>query len=298
MPQADQPTTLLHWLTREFPRGKRETFKQMLTHGRIRVNGAAPAKLTQPLGPDDRVRILSREQSVPKGPRPNLQPLKLINEDDDNLIVDKPAGFLTSTVENERRATALATVRRYVAARDAKAPVGLIHRLDRDASGLLVFSKSHRAYKSLKTQFFHHTVERVYEAVVEGIPSPKQGRIESMLLERADGSVRSTPLPGGKAQRAITDYEVLQSRGGKSLVRVSLLTGRKHQIRVHFAGRGNPIIGDRVYGDSAGKNTNKSGGKDTAGDLQLRAVILSIDHPATGKRVSFSVPQNLTFSAS
>src|SRR4029079_12746335 len=116
-----------------------------------------------------------------------ISPLKIVFEDQELLVVDKPAGLLTSTVPRERRPTALAIVRRYLGATSPDARVGLIHRLDKDASGLLVFSKSHLAYESLKGQFFKHTVERVYEAVVHGKPAPPAGRVASRLVERADG---------------------------------------------------------------------------------------------------------------
>src|SRR5437870_2251094 len=117
---------------------------------------------------------------------------KIIYEDRDLLVIDKPAGLLTSTNERERRPTALAMVREHVAQREPRTRVGLIHRLDREASGLLVFSKSQLAYRSLKTQFFKHTVGREYQAIVHGKPSPPKGRLESRLIEWRDGTVHST----------------------------------------------------------------------------------------------------------
>jgi 23S rRNA pseudouridine1911/1915/1917 synthase len=265
--------TLLDRLIEQFPTAKRQTFKQMLAHGRVVINDRRATRLNLEVKDDDVVRVLPRAQELKA--LPSLHPLKLVHEDDDILVIDKPAGLLTSTVASETRATALAIVRRYVAARSPKAQLGLIHRLDRDASGLLVFSKSHRAYKSLKTQFFKHSVERAYEAIVQGRPNPLKGRIESHLVERADGTVRSTPEVGGKAQRAITDYEVVEKIGKQSRLLVRLLTGRKHQIRVHLSERGCPIVGDQVYGSN------------TPGPLRLRAIRLVIDHPATGKRMAF-----------
>src|SRR5690349_11936946 len=101
--------------------------------------------------------------------------LRIIHEDRDILVVDKPAGLLTSTVPREKRPTLLKMVREYVAQREPRARVGLIHRLDRDASGLLIFSKNHQAYVSLKQQFFKHKVERIYLAVVHGVPTPPAG---------------------------------------------------------------------------------------------------------------------------
>src|SRR5262245_66217776 len=105
--------------------------------------------------------------------------MRIIHEDVDILVVAKPAGLLTSTVPRERRPTLLKMVREYAAQHDPRARVGLIHRLDRDASGLLVFSKNHDAYESLKRQFFRHTVDRIYLAVVRGRLNPPAGKIRS-----------------------------------------------------------------------------------------------------------------------
>src|SRR5438105_196125 len=181
--------------------------------------------------------------------------LRIIYEDADVLIVDKPAGLLTSTVPRERRPTLLKMVREYVAANDPRARVGLIHRLDRDASGLLVFSKNHQAYESLKSQLFHRTIDRIYLAVVRGKLNPPAGQIESRLVELPNGSVRTSRRPG-HGERGITEYKVINTRGEFQLLRVKLLTGRKHQIRAHLSERGARIVGDRVYGpedDSASR---------------------------------------------
>jgi len=204
--------------------------------------------------------------------------LNIVFEDRDLLVVDKPPGLLTSTVPRERRPTLLAMVREYIDATQPRARVGLIHRLDRDASGLLVFSKTNDAYHALKTQFFKHTVGRIYEAIVHGKPNPKKGRIESRLIERADGTVYSTTKHAA-GQRGITDYEVIEQKGDRALVRVQLLTGRKHQIRVQLSERGWPIVGDAVYGTERGKQQDQT--------LMLRAVQLTIIHPRSGKSMTF-----------
>jgi 23S rRNA pseudouridine1911/1915/1917 synthase len=271
--------TLLDNLLREFPTAKRQTLKEMVQQRRVLINDVPARKLSQPVGESDVVRVRPRAAVAPRPPRVTLHPLKKVYEDDDILVIDKPAGLLTSTVPGEKRATVLAIVRRYVEATSPRARVGLIHRLDRDASGLLVFSKSRPAYDALKTQFFKHTVERMYEATVHGKPNPPKGRIESRLVERADGSVRSTD-EHARGQRAISDYEVVRTEKNRSLVRITLLTGRKHQIRVHLSERGWPIVGDTVYGDAK------------AGPLMLRAVRLALDHPRTGKRVAFEAVED------
>ena len=270
---APAPTLQAH-LRALFPTAKNQTLKQMVEKGRVSVNRIRAKKLSQPLAAGDDVQVNQRP-SRPKQPsKASLAPLKLVHEDEDVLVIDKPAGLLTSTGPREKRPTALAIVREYVQATSPKGRLGLIHRLDRDAGGLLVFSKSDLAYQSLKTQFFKHTVERVYQAVVRGTPNPKKGRIDSRLVERADGTMRSTD-EHAQGERAITDYEVVEQRKGEATLRVTLHTGRKHQIRLQLSERGWPIVGDVVYGEGE------------PGGLQLRAIRLAFDHPRTGRRVTF-----------
>jgi 23S rRNA pseudouridine1911/1915/1917 synthase len=204
-------------------------------------------------------------------------PLKIVYEDRDLIVIDKPPGLLTSTVPRERRPTAAALLRQYLDSRQPRARLGIIHRLDRDASGLLVFSKNDAAYRSLKQQFFHHTVQREYEAVVSGHPEKPRGKIQSRLVEYADGTVHSTTHPA-KGQVAVTEYEVIGRRDDITILKVRLHTGRKHQIRAHLSERGWPIAGDTVYGRNP---ADKSG-------LKLRAVKLAIRHPRTGKPMVFT----------
>jgi len=156
--------------------------------------------------------------------------------------------------------------------------MGLIHRLDADATGLLVFSKNDAAYQSLKAQFFRHTVERVYRAVVTKAPRPTEGRRISRLAERADGTVYSTTKPG-KGELAVTDYRMIRHGERRAMVEVKLHTGRKHQIRVHLSEMGTPIMGDRMYGKGEEGET-----------LLLQAAHLTLEHPRTGKRVHFEAP--------
>ena len=270
---APAPTLQAH-LRALFPTAKNQTLKQMVAEGRVSVNRIRAKKLSQPLAPGDDVHVNQRP-SRPKQPsKVSLAPLKLLHEDEDVLVIDKPPGLLTSTGPREKRPTALAIVREYVRATSPKGRLGLIHRLDRDAGGLLVFSKSDLAYQSLKTQFYKHTVERVYQAVVRGTPNPKKGRIDSRLVERADGTMRSTD-EHAQGERAITDYEVVEQRKGQATLRVTLHTGRKHQIRLQLSERGWPIVGDVVYGEGE------------PGGLQLRAIRLAFDHPRTGRRITF-----------
>jgi 23S rRNA pseudouridine1911/1915/1917 synthase len=283
--------TLLDWLARRYPTAKRETLRRMVRDGRVTVNGRAPRGVKVEIAAADRVEVSDRRPE--RVDRPNAAapssrrrlPFAVVYEDADVLVVDKPPGLLTSTVPGERRPTLLAAVQEYVGSQkgtDRRTRVGLIHRLDRDASGLLVFSKNDAAYQSLKSQLFHRTIEREYLAVTHGIPTPREGRIESRLEERADGTVYSTRTPG-KGERAVTHYEVSErlDHGKRALLRVRLETGRKHQIRVHLAQRGAPIAGDPFYGSPE---------TPPAARLMLAAVKLGFTHPRTGKQLTFELP--------
>jgi 23S rRNA pseudouridine1911/1915/1917 synthase len=254
---------LLDRLIQEFPKAKRQTLKRMVQSGRVTINGIKAANLKQPIQEKDTLRIDS-----PKKSQPAPLPFPVVYEDDDIIVIDKPPGLLTSTVPREPRPTALAALRE-------RGRIGLVHRLDRDASGLLIFSKNSRALASLKRQFFHHTATRIYEAIVSPPPKQDQGRLESVLIERADGTVRSTTAKG---PRAITHFEVIRRAQGQAHLRVILETGKKHQIRAHLSEMGSPILGDSLYG-----------GKPNSAGLLLAAIELQIDHPRTAKRMTFRI---------
>jgi 23S rRNA pseudouridine1911/1915/1917 synthase len=267
------PRTIRDWLMKNYPTAKGQTLKRMVQAGRVTINDRPAQTLKHPISDNDRIFVDQRPTSQPaKQPRE----LRIIHQDADLLVVDKPAGLLTSTVPNEPRPTLWAMAKDFFKSHEPNARIGLIHRLDRDASGLLIFSKNDRAYQSLKTQFFHHTVLREYSAIVHGSPTPPSGRIESHLVERADGTVHSTRQIG-KGQIAVTDYELVESKGKRSALKVTLQTGRKHQIRVHLSERGWPIVGDKVYGRDDG-----------ASRLLLAATRLTIKHPRDGSEISFT----------
>ena len=268
---------LVDYLQKKYPTAKKMTLKRMLEEGRVLVNGKAADRLKTELAEKDVVRV--NEHRARAKPKYSLAPLEPVHEDEDVLVINKPPGLLTSTVPNEKRQTAIALIRRYLEEREPKARAGVIHRLDRDASGLLVFSKHNDAYEHLKRQFFHHTVDRIYTAVVRGKPNPPSGRIKSHLVEFHDGSMRAAE-EHEKGQLAITHYDTVQARKGLSLLRVKLETGRKHQIRAHLAKRGVPIVGDTVYGEEETPEPR----------LLLCATTLAFEHPRTGKRMTFRIP--------
>ena len=280
------PQTVLDWLTKRYPTAKKTTLRRMIQASRVFVNGRPARKATDAVADADVLTVDERPVEKQEKPVPMPSGLHIVFEDDDILVVDKPAGLLTSTVADEPRPTLLAKVRIYVHSTSFReARVGLIHRLDKDASGLLVFSKNEDAYRAIKKQLYDRTVGRTYVAVVLGVPNPKKGRVDTRLIERPDGRVFST-RDEGEGERAVTDYEVVKTERGMSLVRVTLLTGRKHQIRVHLSERGTPIIGDKMYGRKELDRVR----------LMLAAIKLSFDHPRTGERMTWEVPTPRDFA--
>jgi tRNA pseudouridine32 synthase/23S rRNA pseudouridine746 synthase/23S rRNA pseudouridine1911/1915/1917 synthase len=200
----------------------------------------------------------------------------ILHEDGDILVVEKPHGLLTVATERRTTGTLYSKLTEYVRKGNAKSRnrIFIVHRLDRDASGVLVFAKTIEAKTALQGGW--EEARKQYLAVVHGHMSDQSGVIASHLIETKAQLVHSTrDTQQGKLSR--TAYRVLQESGGRSLLEIDLLTGRKHQIRVHLSELGRPIVGDRKYG---GKNDGEK-------RLALHAKSLAFDHPATRQRLEF-----------
>jgi 23S rRNA pseudouridine1911/1915/1917 synthase len=165
--------------------------------------------------------------------------------------------------------------------------VFLIHRLDRDASGLLVFARSGEAYVSLKKQFFEHTISRRYAVVVHGLPNPRKGRLEHLLIEDPQSGKVSVTQNAKTGKLAILDYEAAAADPERqlSLLRCTLFTGRKHQIRVQLKAAGHVVCGDPVYGKA----------DEPPGRLALHATYLAFVHPRSKRKMAFESPMPATF---
>ncbi len=222
--------------------------------------------------------LRSRRHAVPAG-------IEILFEDRDLIVIVKPAGLLTIATERERHRTAYALlvehVRRYRAGR-----LFIVHRLDREASGLLVFAKSAEAKAGLQAQFKDHSARRTYVAVVEGRIPRDAFTVESCIAENAAFRCYSTRDPA-KGKRAVTHVTVLQRSPNRTLVEARLETGRKHQIRVHLADEGYPIVGDPVYGS----------GRTPIRRMALHGAGLVFRHPRTGKSMTFAAPLPAEFES-
>lgn len=274
---------LLDLLAKRFPESSRTTLREMIAAKRVLVDGAPARTLKQEVAENAAIEVLPRVAARKR--QVGELPYRVVHEDADLLVVEKPAGLITSSGEGDKRSTMLDVITDYYAATDGKVIVGLVHRLDKDASGLLVFSKNEPAFEALKAQFADKSAGRIYHAIVTGTPNPKKGTIESKLVEMADGMVKST-RHRDYGDEARTRYEVVESRGKHSLVRVELDTGRKHQIRVHLAERGHPIVGDVLY------QVERS----AAPRLMLAAIELTLVHPRSGKQMIFEAPMPAAMS--
>jgi 23S rRNA pseudouridine1911/1915/1917 synthase len=268
-----QPAELLTFLSALFPDSSKTTLRQMLQAGRVRVNGDTEKNARAPLDVDDVVEISAKaaRHTLPVG-------LSILHEDTDVIVVLKSNGLLTVATEREREATAQAYLNTYLGSR-GEDRVHVVHRLDRETSGVLVFAKNFHARERLKEQFMVHSVDRLYVAIVEGVVQPPQGTIRSNLLERRDLKMVSVPAHPD-AKLAVTHYRTITSNDRYSMLEVTLETGRKNQIRAHLSEKGHPVLGDTMYGSTI----------NPLGRLGLHAKLLGFDHPVTGKRLVFTAP--------
>jgi 23S rRNA pseudouridine1911/1915/1917 synthase len=268
---------LIEQLHSLYPEASRRSLKQWLTSSRVRVNGTVAVRGDVELAPGDRVELASPL------PPPIPPPLRLVHEDDEILVIDKPSGLLTIATESEREHTAYRLLRTWFSRRGASSHLFIVHRLDRETSGLLVFAKSVAAKEHLQAQFAVRAAERLYVALAEGVIRQDEGSFVSRLVETRALRVRIAERGGGK--EAITRYRVLERRRASTLVELRLVTGRRAQIRAQLAAAGHPIAGDAQYGSRT----------DPLKRLALHATRLAFVHPR-GSRVSFESPPPAAFS--
>ncbi|HEX6099975.1 MAG TPA: RluA family pseudouridine synthase [Thermoanaerobaculia bacterium] len=265
--------SLLDALARLYPDSTKTTLRQLLQAGRVRVNGEVEKNARRELDPGELVEV--GQKSV----QPALPPgLAILHEDEDVIVVLKSHGLLTVATERERETTAQAYLNAYLKEKGGER-IHVVHRIDRETSGVLVFAKSFEAREALKEKFAAHDVERVYIAVIEGAMDPPRGTIRSHLRERRDLRMESVDAHPD-AKLAVTHYRTIESNGTYSLLEIRLETGRKNQIRTHLAEAGHPVVGDRLYGSTV----------NPLGRLGLHAKVLGFAHPRTGKKLVFTVP--------
>jgi 23S rRNA pseudouridine1911/1915/1917 synthase len=266
---VSEAATLSARLRTLFPEASGRSLKQWLESGRIELNGRVCR--------DGRIMVDARDRVVlgTRGRVPFPRGLGLVHEDAAIVVVDKQPGLLSMATERERERTAYRLLWDYLAAQRPRARPFIVHRLDRETSGLLVFAKSEATKRHLQAQFEARTVERVYVALVRGKVRRDAGTLESRLVE--DKSLRVYPTSGPEGKTAITSYRVIGHGQDSTLLELSLGTGRRRQIRVQLAAIGHPIVGDREHGGPAGPFRR----------LCLHAKRLGFVHPTTGTLMRF-----------
>jgi len=274
--------SLLDRLQAVVPGASRRTLRQILEHSRVLVDGRVARRGNDAVPDGAKITVLPRaaEEAAP--------PVPILFEDEHLLVAEKPAGLITVSARSKGEESLWSSLRRMMKARGKGEAIHLVHRLDERASGLLLFAKTEGVKRSLKALFERHTIDRRYAAIVEGTILKEEGEIRSRLvpLDEPMHRVRSvTPKDPESLREAAKDATTRYRRRGEgpgvSALEVKLLSGRKHQIRVHFAEAGHPIVGDVLYGAARGDR------------LFLHAWVLGFTHPVTGKPIELvsSVPR-------
>ncbi|HVS69965.1 MAG TPA: RluA family pseudouridine synthase [Phycisphaerae bacterium] len=276
-----------------YPEAKSTTLREMVAGKRVRVDGVAAKSFKQEVAAAQVVEVADRE-TMPTKRLTLAEGLVLVHADAHVLLIDKPSGLLTATDAQERRPTALKILTTYFQRQNHKNQVHLIHRLDRDASGLLLFGRSWEAFRSLKEQFYEHTITRRYDAIVHGIPKKPEARLEMLLLEDPETGVVRITKDMKKGKLAILDYAVVAADDRKNIahVKCTLFTGRKHQIRVQMSAIGHPVLADPLYA-RGGKAPTPD---EAPGRLALHASYLRFVHPTTRREATYESPMPRSFS--
>lgn len=277
--EVKEETTLLPFLLALFEGKSRNFVKGLLRRGHVAIDGRACTDFARALRAGDCVEI--RPVTAPSDTRAGIP---VIYEDDDIVVIDKPAGLLSVSTDAGSSDTAYRAVTDYVRSASKHARVFIVHRLDRDTSGVMLFAKNERVKLALQDNWHDAALHRGYVAVVEGHVERAEGRVESHLKQTAALKVYSG---GSDGKLAVTRYTVTASSPRYSMLSVALETGRKNQIRVHMSEMGHPIAGDKKYRAAT----------DPLKRLALHASVLKIIHPVTGKELTLEAPPPAEFTA-
>ncbi|MCF0113063.1 MAG: RluA family pseudouridine synthase [Bacilli bacterium] len=267
-------TTLIEFLIYKMPQASRNTIKGLLTRHQVAVGGVPVSQYNYKIYPEDIVTV-SRSRIAKK----TRHDLPILYEDDDLIAMNKPSGLLSVATDRERGKTAYRLVSDYISAKDPKARLFVVHRLDEDTSGVLIFAKNYETREALQNSWQEVVTKRYYYAIVEGKMEKKSGTLRDYLAENDLHLVYVTPNKQ-KGKLAITHYEVIAENSQYSFLKVMLDSGRKNQIRVQLGHRGHHVIGDDKYGEPS----------DPIKRLGLHAYELAFTNPLTGKKYDFRAP--------
>jgi 23S rRNA pseudouridine1911/1915/1917 synthase len=280
---ADGAMTLAAALRQVLPGHSWRQVRDLVESGKVTVGGQ---RLVDPAARLSGGEQVAWDMGRPDPRRRAAQPgFRVVFEDGHLVVIEKPEGVSTVPYERKETGTALDLIReawRRQGKRATVTPIYIVHRIDKDTSGLVCFAKTKLAERGMHRVFQQHLAEREYLAVAHG--QVRSGRIESRLIENRGDGLRGSNRRGSEGQQAITLVEVAEPLAGATLCRVRLETGRTHQIRIHLAEQGHPLVGETVYV----RDLLRRGGKPIACPrLLLHAATLGFDHPVTGQHLHF-----------
>lgn len=271
---------LMAFLTNCFPGKSRSSIKSLLVHNQVLVNQKTVTKYNYQLSAGDVVMINRGKVVEPQ----ELTGIKILFEDEYLIVIEKAAGLLSIASLNEKENTAYQMLSRYIKSIDPRGHVFVLHRLDRETSGVMMFSKSKDIQATMQNNWREMVLQRTYTAIVEGKVEKPEGSITSHLLESSAMKVHTTKNKS-EGQLAITFYKIVKQIKDYAMLEVTLETGRKNQIRVHMQEIGNPVAGDKKYG----AKTNP------LHRLGLHASLLVFRHPVTREVLNFESPLPKSF---
>ncbi len=274
------------WLTRQLQDLSRSRIKSLIQAGHIALADGQRIKEHRKTQAGDSIRILippPEDTTL----RPEPIPLDILYQDSDIIVINKPAGLVVHPAAGHPSGTLVNALLHHcpdLAGIGGERRPGIVHRLDKDTSGAMVAAKNERAMAGLVAQFKARQVEKYYFAFVWGKPNPPAGSIASLIGRHATDRKRMSASPRS-GRPALTHYTTLEDFGNLTLLRIQITTGRTHQIRVHMAHRGHPVVGDRQYGPRSRPPLPV-----TVPRQMLHAEQLVLTHPTTGQRLSFTAP--------
>jgi len=270
----------------------RERIKALMGLGRVLLNGkpAAQASFKPAAGTEFAITVPA---ITPDEAQAEDIPLSVVFEDEHLIVIDKPAGLVVHPAVGNYDGTLVNALLHHCKGQlsgiGGVARPGIVHRIDKDTSGLLVVAKSDVAHEGLARQFEEHSIERAYLALVGGNPLPPAGTVTGAIARSNSDRKKMALVKDGRGKHAVTHYATLESFTGAALVECRLETGRTHQVRVHMTSLGHPLLGDPAYGRTPAKLKPLLAEHKFARQA-LHAAILGFVHPVTGARLRFESP--------
>ena len=278
---VEEELFLLSVLELIYPESTKSKLRKMLTEGRVLVDGTPVYKAKELLAKGNEVMIINRSEAMKKSPPPqpkkDFSKLKIIFEDEFILVVEKPAGLLSVATDKLEKDTLHSRCVDYVKRQSDRAWSHIVHRLDRDTSGVMVFAKNREAKENLQAQFAQREVRRMYHALVEGGPVHSEGTDSSWLVEDKHLHVKRVKSTFKGSKQSITHWRIEDQDEFVSLIEINIETGRRHQIRMAMQFLGCPIVGDAIHG----AKTNP------LNRICLHATSLGFTHPHTTQFVQY-----------